>query len=263
MKGVLHAHTTFSDGEFSLPELRRMYARLGYSFVCLTDHAEYFDERKADRYRDAIESLSDESFRFIPGLEYECPDRMHILGIGVTALIQTREPQEVIRAVEEAGGISVVAHPRTEDFGRIEALEHPPTGIEVWNSKYDGRYAPRSETFDLVRRIRARHVHVRAVYGQDLHFRNQYNGLHVEVSGVELSQASIIAALREGRYRGRTADLDLSADASLHPMLARRFARLHRRSRQMRRLARSTKGVFESLGVAVPAGLKTQLRRLF
>ncbi len=263
MKGAIHVHTTFSDGEFSLAELRLAYAALGYRFACLTDHAEHFDERKLTRYRAEAESLSDESFRFIAGLEFECPGRMHILGLGITSLLTTREPHQVIRSIGEHGGISVIAHPRAKDFGRIEGLAYPPTGIEVWNSKYDGRYAPRIETFELVRRVRDRHAQVRAFYGQDLHFRKQYTGVHVELRNATLDSKSIVSALREGRYVGRSADLQLASDGSLEPSVAKRIERLHRRSRQVRGLAGGTKAVFDSLGLAIPARLKTQLRRLF
>ena len=36
-----------------------------------------------------------------------------------------------------------MAHPKGTMFPVIEAFEQLPQGIEVWNSKYDGRYAPR------------------------------------------------------------------------------------------------------------------------
>lgn len=263
VKGALHAHTTFSDGEFSLDELRHAYAGLGYRFVCLSDHAEYFDEHKVAQYRAEIERLSDASFCFVAGLEYECPERMHILGLGTTALFGTRDPQEVIRAIESEGGVSIIAHPRAQDFGRIEALAFPPAGIEVWNSKYDGRYAPRTETFELVRRMRERHPGVRAYYGQDLHFRHQYTGLHVDVDSAELDAASIISTLREGRYIARGGDVILTPEGSLEPSLAKRFEHRNRRSRQMGRFAKRSKSVLDALGVRIPAALKGQLRRLF
>lgn len=263
MKGSLHAHTTFSDGEFSLEELRHAYVQLGYRFVCLSDHAEYFDEGRIAEYRAEIDRLSDDSFCFVPGLEYECPERMHILGLGTTALLRTRDPQEVIRAIESEGGVSIIAHPRTKDFSRIEALAFPPAGIEVWNSKYDGRYAPRTETFELVQRMRKRHPDVRAYYGQDLHFRRQYSGLHVEVDSPEPDATSIVSALREGRYVARGGDVTLTAEGILDPSLAKRFEQLHRRSRQMGSFAKKSKSVLDALGVEIPAALKGQLRRLF
>jgi predicted metal-dependent phosphoesterase TrpH len=263
MNGVLHVHSTYSDGELTLQQLRDAYARLGYRFACLTDHAEYLDERAVARYREESERLSDDTFRFIPGLEYECPERMHILGLGTTTLIQSRDPERVIGEIEAAGGISIIAHPRTQDFGRVESLAEGATGIEAWNSKYDGRYAPRTETFAMIRRVRARHDHVRAFFGQDLHFRTQHMGLHVELLGALLDSGSVLAALRDGRFAARSGDLQLASDGSLQPSVAERFERRHRRSRRMRRVAGTTKAVLDALGVGVPAGLKAQLRRLF
>lgn len=262
MKGVLHVHSTYSDGELSLPELRREYERRGYRFACLTDHAEHLDDRGVAAYRAECDDLSDDRFRFIAGLEYECPGRMHILGLGTTALIDTRDPQALIREIALNGGISVIAHPRTQDFGIIRALAQPADGIEVWNSKYDGRYAPRAETFALVREVREEFPRVRAFYGQDLHFRNQYMGLHVEVSS-SLDALAIVEALRAGDHVGRTEQLELAPDGTLDPLLGERFMRAHSRALQVRRLAGRAKALLDRAGLGVPQGVKTQLRRLF
>jgi len=263
MKGVLHVHSDFSDGELSLAALRDAYVALGYRFACLTDHAEYFDEDEARRYRDESARLSDDTFLFVPGLEYECPDRLHVLGLGTTTLHATRVPEGVIAAIEDEGALSIVAHPRTQDFARVEALGVLPTGIEAWNSKYDGRYAPRTETFALVRRLRARDPRVRATFGQDLHFRRQYLGLHVELRDATLDRAAILGALRAGRYVAVSGELRLEADGSLAPQVAERFDALHQRTRRLRRLAGGTKAFLDSLGLTIPPRLKTQLRRLF
>jgi hypothetical protein len=263
VKGALHAHTTFSDGELTLEELRNVYMRRGYQFVCLADHAEYFDERAIALYRAEARRLSDASFCFVAGLEYECPERMHILGLGTTELLRTRDPQTVIQSIESDGGISIIAHPRTQDFSRIEALAVPPAGIEVWNSKYDGRYAPRTQCFELLQRIREREPRVRAYYGQDLHFRHQYTGLHVDLDAAVFDAASIVAALREGRYLATSGEVTLTADGNLDRSLAKRFGQLNSRSRRMGALARKSKSVLDSVGIRIPAGLKGQLRRLF
>src|SRR6476620_7816676 len=145
-KAAIHCHSTYSDGEFTLSELRHVYQREGYQVVCMTDHAESFDPESLRAYVAECQSLSDEDFRFIPGLEFECERRMHILGYGVTALTESAEPQEVIRHIEHQGGLSVIAHPGDSMFDWIETFEKLPSGIEVWNSKYDGPFAPRPRT---------------------------------------------------------------------------------------------------------------------
>jgi hypothetical protein len=263
MKGVVHVHSTYSDGELTLAELRAAYVAHGYRFCCLTDHAEFLDADKVRAYEAECARLSDASFLFVPGLEYECPERMHILGLGTTTLHATRVPEDVIDAIERESGLSIVAHPRTQDFERIEALARLATGIEAWNSKYDGRYAPRTETFALARRLRERDAGVRALYGQDLHFRRQYMGLHLELADATLDRAGIIAALRAGRYVAVNGNVRLGPDGTLAPELAARFDQLHQRTRRMRRLAGSTKALLDALGLTLPPRLKTQLRRLF
>ena len=148
VKGALHIHSVYSDGEFTLAELRERYLEAGCRFACVTDHADYFDDMaKLEAYRRECDERSDDRFRFIAGLEYSCVDRMHILGYGVTAPIASTDPTTVIRHIQAQGGLAVIAHPKDTAFSSIEAFEPPPDGIEVWNTKYDGRYAPRPATF--------------------------------------------------------------------------------------------------------------------
>ena len=58
MKGALHIHTTYSDGDFTLSELRDVLMAAGCRFACVTDHAEYFDAGKLDKYRDERTALA-------------------------------------------------------------------------------------------------------------------------------------------------------------------------------------------------------------
>ena len=116
----------------------------------MTDHADDFDEPKlADYVRECAE-LSDGQFSFIPGLEYTCEQHMHILGYGVTVLADTMDPQRIIQHIEQHGGLAVIAHPKDTMFSWIETFDVLPFGIETWNSKYDGRYAPRSPHVRIV-----------------------------------------------------------------------------------------------------------------
>jgi predicted metal-dependent phosphoesterase TrpH len=266
LQGVLHIHSTYSDGEFSLPELRELFTASGVRFACVTDHADAFDdddERRA-QYRSECEALSSDSFRFVPGLEYSCADRMHILGYGVTDAIASADPEEVIAAIRRLGGVAVVAHPKDAAFARIERFNPLPDGIEVWNSKYDGRYAPRPGTFELLARARTRRADIRAFYGQDLHWRRQYRGLTVEVDAAANDGGVILAALAGGRFCGvRDGRQRLPADGVLPAAVLEQFARAQRRSQTLRRCLGRAKGWVDSLGVAVPSPVKAQLRRIF
>lgn len=263
LKGAIHIHSRYSDGEFSLRELREIYLSAGYSFACMTDHAEAFDAEKLQQYIEECKALSDDRFCFIAGLEYECQNRLHILGYGVAALLGTTDAQEVIRQIDGRGGVSVIAHPAATMFDWLESFALLPQGLEVWNSKYDGRYAPRPETFRLLHRLQERKPTLRAFYGQDLHWRKQFRGLSNAVSCQTLGSEEILAALACGNYLGFKGDLQLPSSGNPPEPLLVHFASVHERSDRLRQLAKRVKELTDRLGVKMPAPLKAQLRRLF
>jgi len=109
LKGALHVHSTYSDGEFTLAELREIYLTEGCSFVCMPDHAEHLDSSTLPAYVQECKARSDEKLRFVAGLEYECERRMHILGYGATKLADATDPQAVIRHIDRQDAVSVIA----------------------------------------------------------------------------------------------------------------------------------------------------------
>jgi len=263
LKGALHAHSTYSDGEFTLEELRKIFIAEGCCFLCVTDHAEYFDQASIQRYVAECESLSDHSFRFVPGLEYRCIGDMHILGYGATKLTESTDPEEVIRHIGSQGAIAVIAHPKNAFFPWIEAFQTLPLGIEVWNTKYDGRYAPRPGTFELLQRLKESFPEMRAFYGQDLHWKHQYRGLHLVLDCDSQQTDAIRIALAKGKYTALKDNLQLSSDGILPPELLEEFGRVQARSYRMWRFLKAGKQRLERLGIRVPESLKAQLRRIF
>jgi len=229
----------------------------------MTDHAEFFDSVKLDAYARECESLSDDRFRFIAGLEYTCDKRMHVLGLGVTSLAGTTDPQQVIRYIEDQAGLSVIAHPMDSMFDSIETFETLPNGIETWNSKYDGRYAPRPRTFRLLERLQQRKPEMCAFYGIDLHWRKQFRGLLNIVQTTELSPQPILSAIRAGDYFAMKGELELPSSGVLSEGLIARFKREHARSDRLRRIAKKVKKATSRVGLAPTGGLKAQLRRIF
>jgi hypothetical protein len=263
LKAALHVHSTYSDGEFTLAELKQLFSGEGCSVVGITDHADSFDHAKLTDYVSECRSLSDEHFLFLCGLEYGCEQRMHILGYGTTAPVQTEDPQKVIRHIEETEGLAVIAHPKDSMFPWIESFSVLPAGIETWNSKYDGRYAPRPGTFELLQRLRVRRPDMRAFYGQDLHWQKQFRGLVTELQCDSLNRDEILNALAGGKYSAVKADLRLPSSGDLEPALATRFAAIHARSDRMRNFLKAGKKAIDKLGIAAPASIKAHLRRLF
>lgn len=263
LKGAIHIHSTYSDGEFTLGELREIMHAAGCSFVCMTDHAEFFDDEKLEAYTRECESLSDDRFRFIAGLEYTCENRMHVLGLGVTSPAGTTDPQQVIRHIQNQAGVSVIAHPMDSMFDWIEEFETLPNGIETWNSKYDGRYAPRPTTFRLLGRLQERRSDMRAFFGIDLHWKKQYRGLFNVLQTSKLRREEILSGLVAGEYFATKGELMLSSHGHLSESLIERFEKMHFRSDRLRGFAKRVKKVTSRAGITPPAMLKSHLRRLF
>jgi len=263
LKGAMHIHSTYSDGEFTLPELREIFLAEGCAFVCMNDHAEYFDEESIQLYVRECDALSDEKLVFVAGLEFECEGRMHILGYGATRLANTTDPQEVIHHIDSQGAVSVVAHPKDEKFSWMENFLVLPRGIETWNSKYDGRYAPRPSTFTLLQRMKKRNPEMRAFYGQDLHWKKQFRGLFVGLECDSAKPAPILAALADGNYQGLKDKLQLPSSGALPQELLTEFGLVHDRSYRMWRFLKNGKQTLDRLGIRVPESLKAQLRRIF
>ena len=263
LNGAIHVHSTYSDGEFTLAELREVYATLGCHFVCMTDHAEYFDAARLADYAAECAALSDERFQLIAGLEFNCDRRMHLLGFGVTRLAETTDPQAVVRHVKREGGLAVIAHPMDSAFAWIESFDELPHGIETWNSKYDGRYAPRPQTFGLLNRLQQREPGMRAFYGQDLHWKRQHRGLLNRLQIDRVSRAAVLGALAHGDYCAVKGDIELPSSGALPAELVARFGHLNARYARRQQWVKRAKKLIDRAGLRVPAPVKAQLRRIF
>lgn len=223
LRGALHIHSTYSDGELTLAELKERFVSDGLSFACLTDHAESFDREKLRAYVTECDTLSDSQFLFLPGLEYECEKGLHILGYGVTALAGTTDPESVIRHITDRGGVSVIAHPRDPFFEWIESFSVLPQGIEAWNYRYDGVKGPHLSVYLLLRRLAARQPGVFAFYGLDLHWARQPRHLSVVVRPTLLRKDHILRALATGNYHASCAGVDLPSSGAVSPQLLEKF----------------------------------------
>jgi predicted metal-dependent phosphoesterase TrpH len=263
LKGAIHVHSTYSDGEFTLAELREVYRALGCRFVCMTDHAEYFDAARLADYAAECARLSDEGFQFVAGLEFNCDQRMHMLGFGVTRLTEATDPQAVIRHIKGQGGVAVIAHPLDSAFAWIESFDELPHGVETWNSKYDGRYAPRPQTFALLGRLRRREPRMRAFYGQDLHWKRQHRELLNSLQIARPTRDAILTALAAGDYVAVKGAVELPSSGVLSAEQMASFGDVNGRYARRRHLVKRAKKLIDRAGLRVPAPLKAQLRRIF
>lgn len=118
----LHAHSRYSDGKLGFNELLEQAKSLGLKHFSICDH---------NTLRGYLETGSKEDF-LIPAVEFDCfyfPTLVHIIGYGIDVnnlglqkkcfnsqrtivrVLKSRHPKHVIKAIHQAGGIAVLAHP--------------------------------------------------------------------------------------------------------------------------------------------------------
>jgi predicted metal-dependent phosphoesterase TrpH len=202
MRGVLHVHSVFSDGEESLERIVPMFKEAGMSFIAVSDHAEVFDAERMKQYVAACDSLSSSSFIVIPGLEFAFKGgSIHILGYGITQRVRSASMEELVDGVHEGGGLAVLAHPPVGSINMVRPIQTKLDGIEVWNGRYDGTITPRAESFQLLRQVRSSNGNAVAYGGVDFHKREQIRRpVYVDVEAEHVERAPIIDALRGGRF---------------------------------------------------------------
>ncbi len=261
--GVCHIHSTWSDGEFTLAQLRQVLGRDGYRFALMGDHADAMDAEMRAAYARDLAAHSDDSFTFVPGLEVTCERGMHILSLGAIPADVGTDPEAVIRGIAAVGGFSVIAHPKDEHLDWIASFGELPQGLEVWNSKYDGPQAPRPRVFDLYATLRRRAPTLRALYGLDLHWKVQARPLSLRLRSNRADAESILAALSRGDYAGLHGGRVLPADGDVPAAWLDEWAPISAEYLARRRRLKTLSKQMGSPGRFLPAPLKNFLRRFF
>jgi predicted metal-dependent phosphoesterase TrpH len=136
----LHAHTTWSDGTFALPELVDLYGSHGFDVLVVSDHVlrgddpwpagnpdgSHVDELSYGRYLDAVQAESERArarygLLVVPGLEltYNDPEpdlAGHAVAIGLRSYVSMdRGLAEAMASARASGAAIVAAHPHAGD----------------------------------------------------------------------------------------------------------------------------------------------------
>jgi hypothetical protein len=139
----LHAHTTWSDGTFMLPDLVDLYGSNGFDVLVVSDHVIRSDDPwplenpdgswiAEDLHGDYLEAIRFEAARaretydllVIPGLEltYNDPEPQlagHAVAVGLRSFVSVdRGLAEAMSEARDAGAAIVAAHPHAPDGGR-------------------------------------------------------------------------------------------------------------------------------------------------
>ncbi|MEW5760753.1 MAG: CehA/McbA family metallohydrolase, partial [Candidatus Thermoplasmatota archaeon] len=156
--GDAHFHTAYTDNmyEFGAPIdiIEPVANSVGLNWLTVTDHSFDLDPNKWEKMRREIEQ---QAFNFIQGEEisayipssdttgYGNYKYNHYLAYGIKEFIpggewedgtySTYTPSQVVKIVEENGGIGYVAHPFYEDEFRLPWIDYSLnfTGLQIWN----------------------------------------------------------------------------------------------------------------------------------
>lgn len=125
----LHIHTSFSDGKLHPSEIIELALKKNLKYISITDH------NTIEAYKH-LENKEFDNLQIITGVEFDCwykSNFMHILGYGIdlnnkklndfcaknkketeldiVRIFTQRKTPEIIKAIKDACGIAVLAHP--------------------------------------------------------------------------------------------------------------------------------------------------------
>ena len=147
-----HCHTKFSDGSMSPEDLLDQAFNNKLQFLSITDHHSIMAHKYISQ-NNLLNKYPINTLNLIPGIEINCLLKgclVHVLGLGIDINSEALYPyilgespigndlqiKSVTKAIEEAGGLSFLAHParyRIPFYILIpEAYKSNVNGIEVW-----------------------------------------------------------------------------------------------------------------------------------
>lgn len=138
IQGVLHVHTTHSDGSGSVADVVEAARRTGVDFVVLTDHNTMRAKHEGwEGWHGSALLIVGEEVSTRAG---------HCLAVGISDSIPRRRPAaEIIRDIQTQGGLSFIAHPhgvykpflKRRDHSWKDWSVNSYTGLEVWSYMFD------------------------------------------------------------------------------------------------------------------------------
>lgn len=201
IRGVLHVHSLYSyDGKMTLSQLREVFLAQGLSFVCITEHSDFMTTESSRALIEECRNLSDDRFIFIPG--FEVPHHnAHVLMIDCdTFFSQRADTADVLAEWVGRSGFVVLAHPHRNNFKVSSDLERVLGGVEIWNSQYDGKIAPRYDAVKYLHALRVKRKSLVATGGLDLHRAEHTRGPAIEMDVDRLYKDAVVDNLKRGRF---------------------------------------------------------------
>ncbi len=137
-----HIHSVYSDGLFTPPEVAAEAARCGLDVILMSDHNVfpvgfdgYYDFGQKRVLLLTGEEIHDQTRQ---------PQKNHMLAFGIHQDFSrlAQHPQELIDAIDQAGGLTFIAHAYDpalpmvgeSDLSWVDWNIHGFTGLELWNN---------------------------------------------------------------------------------------------------------------------------------
>ncbi len=192
-RGIIHNHSVYSkEGCYPLNILRQRWAS-EFDFAAMTEHAEKTTAEVYASYIQECETLSDEHFRFIPGLEV-ATESGDMLLLGCRKYICTTDPFQVLK--EASGCLILLAHPEAKQI--IPAVLEQVDGFEGWNSRRMGSYMPPLDWFvNWKRQLLPGKI---MTGGNDIHKIDPKRKIATVVQAQSNNQDDILEAIKHGQF---------------------------------------------------------------
>ncbi len=212
-RGIIHNHSACSkEGCYALSVLRQRWAN-SLDFAAMTEHAERISAEEYACYVRECDALSDEQFRFIPGLEVST-ESGDILLLGCREYICARDPMQLIKQISQQT-VVILAHPEDGKV-RAEVLAQAH-GLEGWNGGHMGGYMPPIDW--LVDWRKRQPAGTFFTGGNDIHKidpkRKILTLVETHAPPGTCSEEDILHALRQGNFRTGNGIFSFSPDGTL------------------------------------------------
>jgi hypothetical protein len=259
-RGVSHVHSTYSfDGRLSLAELSTFFAERGIDFVLMSEHVEGLGSEKIRSFIADCETYSRNSL-LIPGIEI---DALNALFYDVQGSTGWRDYDDLACQLAAGGAMVIVSHPVKIRRDIPNVTKSLVDGVEVWNSRHDGKMALDCRILSYWRSLRSQLGRkLIPMCGIDFHDTKDFIPLFLEVECQHLDRQNIMAEIRAGHHRIVRSEKTIPLDfATGKPTVSYHlYSTLYRLVYRMMYAAhRAT----SRLGVRAPKGLRVLFRRVF
>ncbi|MEJ2055045.1 MAG: hypothetical protein P8X42_14085 [Calditrichaceae bacterium] len=128
--GIIHVHSTYSDGTRSVQEIAAIANELDINFLFITDH------NTIQARKDGLEGWYNKVLIGIGCELNDYDDLNHYLVFDVDDdICKVGESTQYVKAVRDSGGFGIIAHP---DENRSHISRYPPYPWKIWELDFDG-----------------------------------------------------------------------------------------------------------------------------